>query len=151
MNQWYHHCFFLHQLFQCAGFPLSTPGSRDNLTRDWDTEERETAGVAAGTSRHCEGGGSSGSREGSSVSSTRGDCPASPGDRDGLVSPDIIRTVASTIQPSPRRRINNPGTCTHLPSAYKKQLHKISGLFYPQIKIASNKSNLSFLNRSTGF
>ena len=86
-----------------TGFPHSTPGSRDNLVRDWETEERESSRPFDGSSGSREG--SRGSREGSSGSK---DCPPSP-DRDGLVSPDIIRTVASTIQPSPRRRTNNSG------------------------------------------
>ena len=94
-------CFFIF-IFK-TGFLHSTPGSRDNLVRDWETGERESSRPFDGSSGSREG--SRGSREGSSGSK---DCPPSP-DRDGLVSPDIIRTVASTIQPSPRRRTNNSG------------------------------------------
>ena len=97
------------------GFRHSSSGSRDNLLRDWSTgEEREgqsldVAAAATAAAVQREGSiGYRGSREGSS--GTGKECPPSPDQREGLVSPDIIRTVASTIQPSPRRRINNQGT-----------------------------------------
>ncbi len=120
--------------FGFPGFRHSSSVSRDNLLRDWPAEDRECQPLDTGQpegsregsrgsredsregsrgSREDSREGSRGSREGSRGSlegfSGSKECPPPSPDRDGLVSPDIIRTVASTIQPSPRRRITNPG------------------------------------------